>query len=130
MLIVMETAQGKKRLLCVEDNPDICELVSAILTDFQVTSAKSIAEAWDQYDEYDHSLIILDHHLADGNGLDFCAKLRSLDPFVRVVFFTSDPEITLAMAKQAGAQGLVSKGDPDFLTRLLEIVTQFTVEAA
>src|SRR5947209_1544037 len=104
----METAQGKKRLLCVEDNPDICELVSAILTDYQVISADSIAEAWDRYDEFDYSLIILDHHLADGTGLDFCTKLRSLDPLVPVIFFTSDPEITMAMVRQAGAQGLVS----------------------
>lgn len=126
----METAQGKKRLLCVEDNPDICELVSAILTDFQVISANSIAEAWDRYDEHDYSLIVLDYHLTDGTGLEFCKKLRSLDPLVPVIFFTSDPEITIAMVRQSGAQGLVSKGDPDFVIKLLEIVTQFSSTAA
>jgi two-component system response regulator VicR len=126
----METAQERKRLLCVEDNPDICELVSAILTDFQVISANSVAEAWDRYDEYSYSLIILDHHLADGTGLDFCSKLRALDPFVPVIFFTSDPEITPTMVNQVGAQSLVSKGDPDFLAKLLEIVTRFTVATA
>lgn len=126
----METAQGKKRLLCVEDNPDICELVSAILTEFEVISANSIAEAWSRYDEQDYSLIILDYHLDDGTGLDFCSKLRSLDPLVPVIFFTSDPDITPAMVRQAGAQGLVSKGDPDFLTKLSDVVTQFTAASA
>jgi CheY-like chemotaxis protein len=35
----------KKRLLCVDDNTDTCELITYILKDYEVISAHSMADA-------------------------------------------------------------------------------------
>lgn len=111
-----------KRILCVEDNPDICELIAAILTEYEVISAPGENEAWDRYSSDEFALVVLDYHLVDGNGIDLCRRIRRHETDLPVVFITSDPDITEEMVKEAGGQVLIEKSDPRFIDELLKAV--------
>lgn len=69
----------KKKVVIVEDDQDIRELVEFILTnaDFEVTGYDRVAKFWSGMDGAKPDLIVLDVMLPDGNGLDICRKLQS-----------------------------------------------------
>jgi two-component system response regulator DevR len=58
-------------------------------------------------------VLVLDHHLADGDGLTHClrVKRRPRPPAVLVYSAYTGPALTLA-ARAAGADGLVDKAEP------------------
>ena len=111
-----------KRILCVEDNPDICELIAAILTDYEVISAPGENEAWNKYSSDEYALAVLDYHLVDGNGIDLCKRIRRHETELPIVFITSDPDLTESMVKEAGGNMLVEKSSLTFIDDVLEAV--------
>ena len=111
-----------KRILCVEDNPDICELIAAILTDYEVISAPGENEAWNRYSSDEFALVVLDYHLIEGNGLDLCKRIRRHETELPIVFITSDPDLSVEMVKEAGGNLLVEKSSPTFIDDVLEAV--------
>ena len=55
-------------------------------------------------------VVLLDHRLPDGNGVDAIRELRELRPSVQVVVLTASPaEQVMLAAIQAGASGFLSK---------------------
>lgn len=62
---------NSERILVVDDEPDICALVSDILTDegFSVTAAETAAIARQQVMEEQHDLILLDIWMPDEDGI-------------------------------------------------------------
>ena len=115
-----------KRILCVEDNPDLCELVAAILTDYEVTSASGVEEAWRKLCSGEFSVIVLDYHLIDGDGIALCRRVREAGMQLPVLFITSDDDLTEIQVREAGAQELVPKRDPRFIDELLEAVERLS----
>lgn len=69
----------KKKVVIVEDDQDIRELVEFILTnaDFEVTGYDRVAKFWVGLGSAKPDLIVLDIMLPDGNGLDICRELQS-----------------------------------------------------
>jgi len=59
-----------KRILLVEDEPDIHELLSHVLIDagYVVDVAPTAAEAWRYLDAQSYALVIADWRLPDGDG--------------------------------------------------------------
>ena len=117
---------ARKRILCVEDNPDLCELVAAILTDYEVTSASGVEEAWRKLCSGEFSVIVLDYHLIDGDGIALCRRVREAGMQLPVLFITSDDDLTEIQVREAGAQELVPKRDPRFIDELLEAVERLS----
>lgn len=70
----------KKRIIVVEDNQDIREMVEFILTeaDFEVLGYDRAAKFWAGLRTDKPDLILLDIMLPDGNGLDICKELHSV----------------------------------------------------
>lgn len=63
-------------------------------------------------------VVLLDHRLPDGNGVDSIGELRALRPSMQIVVLTASPaEQVMLAAIQAGASGFLSK------TRSLSEVT-------
>jgi DNA-binding NarL/FixJ family response regulator len=63
-------------------------------------------------------VVLLDHRLPDGNGVDAIGDLRALRPSMQIVVLTASPaEQVMLAAIQAGASGFLSK------TRSLSEVT-------
>jgi CheY-like chemotaxis protein len=117
----------KNRILCVEDNPDVCELIAAILTDYEVISASGADDAWRRFDEQRFSLVVLDYHLIDSDGLSLCERIRQVDTSTPIVFITGDHELTDEEVKQVGAQCLIAKSNHRFNDYLLECVENLSV---
>ena len=115
----MSTAPNRKRVLCIDDDPNTCRMVAAVLSpEYDIVSALSAEEAWQRYYEGPFSLVILDYRLCDSNGLDICERIRRQDFLTPVIFITGDPNISETTVRIAGGQRLVRKGDPSFLDEI------------
>ena len=114
----------KKHILCVDDNTDICALISTVLEDYEVTFASSMADAIKRATADKFDLYLLDYHLPDGTGLELCLMLRTFDHNTPMLFATASSSITEAQVITAGAQGLVRKDDGSFIDKLQSRVAQ------
>ena len=114
----MSTAPKKKRILCLEDDIDTCKLIATILAAYEIISATTVTEAWRLYNDQPFSLIVVDYRLTDGNGVDFCDRIRKNDFLTPVIFISGDPNLTDAEVRMAGGQRLLKKGSPTFVDDL------------
>jgi len=126
----MKLAPTRRRILCVEDNPDICELIAAVLTEYDVDSATGVEEAWALFNRERFSIVVLDYILPDGNGLKLCELIRAADVLTPIIFITGDPDLTEAEVRVAGAQRLVRKKDLTFIDELLTSVQALAEDIA
>ncbi len=99
-----------KTILIVEDDLTLNKnLAFALETqDFNVITAHTIDEASEIYLQAD--LIILDVMLPDGNGLDFCKKIRATGSRQPVIFLTScDDERDIINGLDCGGDDYIAK---------------------
>ena len=113
-----------KHLLCVDDQSDICELISLILNNYKVTSAGTLAEAMRLASSVNFSLYLLDYHLPDGNGVDLLQLIKKLHAKTPILFVTGTSSMSELQAITIGAQGLVKKNGVDFAEKLLYKVSE------
>jgi DNA-binding NarL/FixJ family response regulator len=78
-----------------------------------VGSASGLTDAAELLARERPDVLLLEHHLRDGDGIGFCRRLKASGTSPRVVVYTSlpDDEIEL-LARVVGADGLVDKGAP------------------
>jgi DNA-binding NarL/FixJ family response regulator len=71
-------------------------------------------------------VVLLEHHLLDGDGLSMCRRLKALADPPRVILYTADPEGDLALlARVACADGLVDKAaPPEVLFEAIRVVAR------
>jgi two-component system OmpR family response regulator len=79
------------RILVVDDEPNIAELLSAALTfeGYQVGVAATGAEALEQVRTFRPNLVMLDVMLPDLDGNEVCRRLRNQGDHMPVVFLTA-----------------------------------------
>ena len=85
----METKKDqypRRRILCVEDNQDTCEVLTFIFREYEMIFAGSIKDAVPLIENEQYDLYILDNWLPDGSGVDLCRKIRSLPCDAPIVF--------------------------------------------
>ncbi len=86
----------KLKILAVDDDPDILDLLIATLEDdYQIIRAKNGKEAIERAKKESPELLILDYNLPDIQGPDICKTLRK-DPFflhVPILMLTGKGEI-------------------------------------
>jgi two-component system, OmpR family, response regulator len=84
-------AQARPRLLVVEDDPNILELLSASLrfAGFQVATATTGGDAVSAARHTRHDLLVLDVMLPDLDGFDVIRRLRESGVRTPVVFLTA-----------------------------------------
>lgn len=70
--------EGPLRLLAIEDEPKLGQLIVSSLTQagFAVDWSQTMAEGQEFLEANSYDLVLLDLRLPDGNGLDFLRKLR------------------------------------------------------
>src|SRR6202044_4152005 len=104
--------QADARLLVVEDEPNILELLSASLryAGFEVVTAAAGTEAVQAAQRHRPDLIVLDVMLPDMDGFDVGRRLRSGGARVPVVFLTARD------ATEDKIRGLSGGGD-DYMTK-------------
>ena len=106
------TRSRKARLLVVEDEPNILELLSASLrlAGFEVATATGGLEALTAAQRHRPDLVVLDVMLPDLDGFDVARRLRSGDARTPVLFLTAQD------ATEDKVRGLTVGGD-DYVTK-------------
>lgn len=111
-------------VLLVEDSPPIQTLVSSLIGQMcNLVCASNLEQAKRELKTLKYSLVILDVMLPDGNGYDFCNKLREEAKYadLPVIFLTSkaDVEDKVAGFKSGGDDYLVKPFEPkEFVARI------------
>lgn len=113
----LQQSQAKKpgmnnKVLIIEDNSEIADLISLHLRDIQ--SSADVAADGQQglklFSDRKYDLVILDVMLPGIDGLDVCKRLRVMDPGVAVIMLTSkgtEPDLVLGL--EAGADDYMVK---------------------
>lgn len=100
------------RILCVEDNQDISGYINNMLkiAGYQTVIAQNLIDGLQLAKNEHFDLILLDHDLPDGTGLELCKLIRALDTHTPILFFSNaiGPRVRQE-AIAAGAQGYISK---------------------
>ncbi|MDB6151153.1 MAG: hypothetical protein JWQ44_2601 [Chthoniobacter sp.] len=123
----------KPRVLCIDDEPAIGELLHAILeetgnfqVEFETNSLQSLVAA----QRFQPDLFIIDVNMPGQNGFEVARQLRQ-EPWLRqrpIIFFSGTnfaPE-TLRKAAEGGPTEFLAKGVP--LSVIVETVTRATLE--
>jgi DNA-binding response OmpR family regulator len=121
-IIIMHS---KKRVLCVDDNPDTCALIAATLKGWKVVSEHSHAEGLRRAASEKFKLILLDYHLPDGTGIDLCRKIRLFDVSTPILLVTVTHTINHDDVIAAGGQGVFRK---DHLIHILPVAIANALE--
>jgi CheY-like chemotaxis protein len=116
-------SEPKKKILCVEDHTELCELITIDLPQYEVIGAYSVADALNKATEERYDLYLLDYHLSDGTGIELCHRIRTFDPDTHTFFCSGSDTLTIEQINMAGGQRLIFKNET-FLWKLREAVTE------
>ena len=111
------------RVLCVEDDPDTCTMLCALLdlAGCEVETAATFEEGVEKAAAGRFDLFVLDNWLPGGSGTELCRELRRRWPSTPVLFYSAagyDTDREAALA--AGAADYLVK--PADVGRLVETV--------
>jgi CheY-like chemotaxis protein len=127
---IEQRSGGMKEIRChilfVEDHLDTQEIVSMFLQieGYQVTCARTAAEALKLAGARTFDLYLLDSRLPDESGIALCGQLRESDPHTPIIFYSANAyETDKRQALAAGAQGYLTK--PCSLTELEDLIAEF-----
>ena len=109
-------AAPKIRVLVVDDHPFFrTGIIQWINQQQELTccgEAGTVAQARKAVEELKPDVVLLDLHLADGDGLDLCGELSQNLPQARILCLTHRDENTFAhRALRAGARGYIMKSE-------------------
>ncbi len=102
----------KKRILVVDDDPDILKVVSAFLEleGFEVKTALNLKEAKTIYSKEIPDLVILDIMLPEENGLDWLRELKLVNPSLPVLLLTAKSSVSdKVLGFELGADDYLTK---------------------
>jgi DNA-binding response OmpR family regulator len=112
----------KKRILCVEDDKDTCELLGILFSEYEVVFADSLKQAFSLLASQHFDLYVLDNWLPDGSGIEVCQRIHALKPLIPIIFTSAvgqKSEIKKALA--AGAREyLVKPYEPEDLQKIVK----------
>jgi len=123
----MALALQARPILFVEDNDEIRKTIVTFLADYQFTEAATVAEGWDQFRSRKFALILLDVGLSDGSGLHLCKRMRSIDPATPIIVLSSNLGLTQEEVEEVGAQLIIKKVCPSFITALKSAIERFSI---
>lgn len=96
------------KLLIVEDDKTLNDGIAMTLGDYEIVQAYNLSEA-ERLLDGSVDLLILDINLPDGNGLEFCRRLKEKSR-VPVIFLTAnDMETDIVMGLESGAADYITK---------------------
>ncbi len=100
------------RILVVEDDAELCELVAGRLreTGYEVDTAATGVEALRRVEAHVPDLVILDIMLPELDGLEVCRRLRASHPLLYIIMLTARTgEIDRVVGLEVGADDYVTK---------------------
>ena len=119
-----------ERAMIIEDEKDLCYLLTSVLRKNNVPSAcvNSIREAGESIKKIKPSIIFLDNHLPDGFGSDFIPQAKAIYPAAKIIMMTAhDSPAEIDEAFHRGADYFISK--PFKLQALVKKINRHLKEA-
>lgn len=126
---------GKRKVLIVDDEPEICVLLQLFLEDeFDVVTFTDPRQACAAVDKSHFDLVVSDIRMPHLNGLQVVQYIKNSSPSTDIVLITGHAQTDkdIATARQMGAAGILFKpfGDPSNVVRYLnDIVSGRAVES-
>lgn len=122
-IVTQETDKSApRRILCVEDDRDTCEVLRFVMTEYDFVTVSSVAAAEELIQSQKFDIYVLDNWLPDGSGVELCEKIRQISPTSPIVFTSAigqRQDIELAMG--AGADRyLVKPYEPETLVQTVK----------
>lgn len=102
-----------KKILCIEDDKDTCEMLSFLLSEYDFTFVHDPEEALPLIKKENFDLYILDNWLPGVSGVELCGKIRALNPYVPIIF-------TSAISSKADIQAAFKSGANKYLVKPCE----------
>ena len=107
-------ARPRPLVLVVDDELSARLIMRATLEEsgFDVVEADSVREAWQQFENHQPDLLILDVILPDGNGIKLCADIRQLPQGRNLPIAMATglyDELSIQQAYQSGATDFNTK---------------------
>ena len=104
---------SSKKILCIEDDKDTCEMLSFLLSAYDFTFVHNPEEAFPLIEKEKFDLYILDNWLPGVSGVELCRKIRALNPDVPIIF-------TSAISSKADIQAAFNAGANKYLVKPCE----------
>jgi DNA-binding response OmpR family regulator len=109
-LLEVAVSNRARRILVLEDDADTAELFEMVLSDYTALVASSLAEAQRLQCSCSFDLYLVDEHLPDGKGIDFCRSVRRTDPNTPMLLCSADARSSVRReAFDAGVQAFMTK---------------------
>jgi DNA-binding response OmpR family regulator len=114
-----------KSVVIVEDDPDLCDLLSTVIRAFGYKvdriahDGDEIVDAFTK-EKIHPDLILMDYRMPRMNGLDAAKAIRQSNPQTKIVIVTSFDNLT----KKAASQGLGLLQKPFSLSELRQVVEE------
>jgi len=112
-----------RRVLIVEDEPDIARLVQTHLGDIgcEADIAGNAAAAMGLFSRGVYQLVVLDLMLPDGDGLSLCRRMREAPGYLPILMLTAkSTELDRVLGLEVGADDYLTKpfSVPELLARI------------
>ena len=103
---------GKKKILVVDDDPTVCELLEAVLEEIGYDSV-TVADAEQARAVFCHNprqfdLIILDHIISNVQGEELAAEFLHLRPDIPIALYTG-AVVPLEKVRSKGVRAVIRK---------------------
>lgn len=113
----------RRKILIVEDEPDIARLVQTHLSDagYEADTAGNGAAALKLFDAGGYQLVVLDLMLPDTDGLSLCRQMRAKQGYVAILMLTAkSTELDRVVGLEVGADDYLTKpfSVPELLARI------------
>lgn len=113
----------RKRILCVEDDADVCSMIQTLLgfLGYEVLVAGTLADALNSIEAEQFDLYLLDYWLPGGSGVDLCRNIRAAGLAAPIIFYSAAAyEEDKRKALEAGADVYLVK--PAEVNKLVETI--------
>ena len=113
------------KILIVEDDPDLCELLTVLLqrNGFEVQSAISKEELFAKLNNFTPDLILLDILLPGYNGRDICKEIKGKRKGILIILMSANP-LLLLNHEECHADGAIEKpfNNEDIIDKIKHVI--------
>ncbi len=102
----------KPRILIVDDEQDLCQLMKISLTKegfSEIEMAGTIEEGWKKFKVFDPNVVILDVMLPDGEGFDLCKRIREVSRIPILFLSAKSDEVDKILGLAIGGDDYITK---------------------
>ena len=120
--VTQEDRSSLKRVLCVEDDRDTCDVLRFVMTIYDFHAVGTVADALASIAEGPFDLYVLDNWLPDGSGVELCKHIRATGQTAPIIFTSAIGQLRdIELAEDAGADRyFVKPYEPDALLRTVK----------